>query len=238
MFIFLTIWIFKIPQYRCHLNNVWNATLLERVSFHCCILARIQLYVLISVKVPNWSTSRMWRERSHPQYSHRLPQISPSAAQLPRLSQTKVLRRCDGFPVNCRVPAFLNSLFITLRDRKHLHFSNSAIHVLILAWIGLKWRKDEVCSVCWGRCDQSLEWIKARSSLHSKRSVITPLWIHSGFYIPAHGETAPCSPFKRYQGLLLREKKHVAHCCCSAEHQKSSPPANIVTAMHHSQSGS
>ncbi len=112
-------------------------------------------------------------------------------------------------------------------------------------------------------CDQSLEWIKARSSLHSKgartpdaqrraasrramsfkfehivfnvcthtggairrlsaahsndclercsrrgaarrgaarsvcdplkRSVITPLWIHSGFYIPAHGKTALCS---------------------------------------------
>ncbi len=28
-------------------------------------------------------------------------------------------------------------------------------------------------SVCWGGCDQSLEWIKARSSLRSKRSVIT-----------------------------------------------------------------
>ncbi len=27
------IWIFKIPQYRCHLNNVWNATLLERGLF-------------------------------------------------------------------------------------------------------------------------------------------------------------------------------------------------------------
>ncbi len=26
---------------------------------------------------------------------------------------------------------------------------------------------------------------EARSSLRSKRSVITPLWIHSGFYIPA-----------------------------------------------------
>ncbi len=41
--------------------------------------------------------------------------------------------------------------------------------------------------------DQSLEWIKARSSLRSKSSVITPLRIHSGFYIPAHGETALCS---------------------------------------------
>ncbi len=25
--------IFKIPQYRCHLNNVWNATLFERGLF-------------------------------------------------------------------------------------------------------------------------------------------------------------------------------------------------------------
>ncbi len=33
VFIFLTIWIFKIPQYRCHLNNVRNATLLERGLF-------------------------------------------------------------------------------------------------------------------------------------------------------------------------------------------------------------
>ncbi len=47
VFIFLMICIFKIPQ--CHLNNVRNAT---RVSFHHCILARIQLYVLLSVKVP------------------------------------------------------------------------------------------------------------------------------------------------------------------------------------------
>ncbi len=33
MFIFLTICIFKIPQYRCHLNNVRNATPLERGLF-------------------------------------------------------------------------------------------------------------------------------------------------------------------------------------------------------------
>ncbi len=44
-----------------------------------------------------------------------------------------------------------------------------------------------------GGCDQSLEWIKACSSLHSKRSVIAPLWIHSGFSILAHGKTAPFS---------------------------------------------
>ncbi len=58
--------------------------------------------------------------------------------------------------------------------------------------MGLKWRKDEVHSVCWGVCDQSLEWIKARSSLHAKRSVLAPLWIHSGFYIPVY-IPAPCS---------------------------------------------
>ncbi len=33
VFIFLTIWILKIPQYRWHLNNVLNATLLERGLF-------------------------------------------------------------------------------------------------------------------------------------------------------------------------------------------------------------
>ncbi len=33
VFFFLTIWIFKIPQYRCHLNNVRNVTLLERGLF-------------------------------------------------------------------------------------------------------------------------------------------------------------------------------------------------------------
>ncbi len=33
VFIFLMIYIFKIPQYRCHLNNVRNATLLERGLF-------------------------------------------------------------------------------------------------------------------------------------------------------------------------------------------------------------
>ncbi len=33
VFIFLTIWIFKIPQYRCHLNNVRNTTPLERGLF-------------------------------------------------------------------------------------------------------------------------------------------------------------------------------------------------------------
>ncbi len=33
VFIFLMIWIFKIPQYRCHLNKVRNATLFEGGHF-------------------------------------------------------------------------------------------------------------------------------------------------------------------------------------------------------------
>ncbi len=66
--------------------------------------------------------------------------------------------------------------------------------------------------------------------LHSKRSVITPLSIHSGFYIPAHGKNCSVfTPFKRYQGLL-RGKKHVAHCCCSAGTQKIIP--NSAAASH------
>ncbi len=116
-----------------------------------------------------------------------------------------------------------------------MHFSNSVITFLILAWIGLKWRKDEVYSVCWGGCDQSLEWINACSSLHSKRSVITPLWIHSGFYIPAHGKTAPCS----LRLNVIRDnwggKKHVAHSR-SAGTPKINPASaaasdNIVTPL-------
>ncbi len=87
-------------------------------------------------------------------------------------------------------------------------------------------------SVCWGGCDQSLEWIKARSSLRSKRSVITPLWIHSGFYIPTHGETAPCL-FNRYQGLL-RGNELVAHCCCSAGTPKIIPASAAVSHWQHS----
>ncbi len=170
----------------------------------------------------------MWWERSHPQYPHRPPQISTVRCISSRVSHklkfsvdTTDSRQLQG----SRLLKFTFHNFKTVNTLTfHLHnTSNSVINVLILAWMGLKWRKDEVHSVCWGGCDQSLEWIKARSSLHSKRSVITPLWIHSGFYIPAHGETALCSPFKRYRGLL-RGKKHVAHCCCSAEHQKSSPP--------------
>ncbi len=92
-------------------------------------------------------------------------------------------------------------------------------------------------SVCWGGCDQSLEWIKARSSLRSNRSVITPLWIHSGFYIPTHGETAPCSlhlnVIKDNWGKETC-RKHVAHCCCSAGTPKIIPTSAAVSHWQHS----
>ncbi len=61
---------------------------------------------------------------------------------------------------------------------------------------------------------------RARSSLRSKHSVITLLWIHSGFYILDHGKTAPCSLHLNVitDNGLLRGKKHVAST------QKSAPP--------------
>ncbi len=120
-----------------------------------------------------------------------------------------------------------------------MHFSNSVINVLISAWIGLKWRKDEVHSVCWGVCDQSLEWIKARSSLRSKRSVITLLWIHSGFYIPTHGETAPCS--LHLNGIRdYWEKRNMWESCstllmfCGTPKIIPTSAKNIVTRIIHS----
>ncbi len=77
VFIFLTIWIFKIPQYRCHLNNVWNATLLERGLFSLLHFGEDTAVCVTMWKFRNWSTSRMWWERrSHPQYPHRPHQIS------------------------------------------------------------------------------------------------------------------------------------------------------------------
>ncbi len=195
MFIFLTIWIFKIPQYRCHLNNVWNATLLERGLFS---LLHFGQDTAVCVTKPESSETEALVECDeredviHNIHIDRHKISTVCCHQLPRLSHTSSpsIRR---IPFNCRVPAFLNSLFIILRPWIRVYFSNSVINVLISAWIGLKWRKDDVHSVCWGGCDQSLEWIKARFSLRSKRSVINPLWIHSGFYIPAHGKN--CSVF-------------------------------------------
>ncbi len=48
VFIFLTIWIFKISQYRCHLNNVRNATLLERGLFSLFIVSQFIMTLQIS----------------------------------------------------------------------------------------------------------------------------------------------------------------------------------------------
>ncbi len=179
------IWIFKIPQYRCHLNNVWNATLLERGLFSLlhfgedtavCVTKRESSETEALVECDEREEFDEREEVIHNIHSdrHKYP---PSAAISSRVSHklkfsvdTTDSRQLQG----SRLLKFTFHHFKTVR-------------------IGLKWRKDEVHSVCWGGCDQSLEWIKARSSLRSKRSVITPLWIHSGFYIPTHGETAPCS---------------------------------------------
>ncbi len=106
---------------------------------------------------------------------------TPSAAISSRVSHTQ------KFSVDGAFAGFLpvlNSLFIILRPYIGLHFSNSVINVLILGWIGVKLRKDEVHSVCWGGCDQSLEWIKVRSSLHSKHSIMNEWmneWMNDAF---------------------------------------------------------
>ncbi len=63
VFIFLTIWIFKIPQYRCHLNNVWNATLFESGLFSLLHFGEDTAVCVTMWKFRNWSTSRMWWER-------------------------------------------------------------------------------------------------------------------------------------------------------------------------------
>ncbi len=92
------------------------------------------------------------------------------------------------------------------------------------------------------RCIQSAEgdvikaWsgAKAHSSLHSKRSVITPLWIHSRFYIPAHRKTAPCSLHLNVIRDNWEEKKHVAHCCCSAGTPKIIPDSAAASHWQHS----
>ncbi len=95
-------------------------------------------------------------------------------------------------------------------------------------------------SVCWGGCDQSLEWIKARSSLRSKRSVITPLWIHSGFYIPAHGETALCALLCVHHLNVIRdywEKRNMYESCstlllfCGTPKIIPTSANNIVTSL-------
>ncbi len=76
--------------------------------------------------------------------------------------------------------------------------------------------------------------LKARSSLHSKRSVITPLGIHSEFYIPAHGKTALCSLHLNVIRDNWGENKHVAHCCCSAGTPKIIPASAAASHWQHS----
>ncbi len=85
VFIFLTIWILKIPQYRYYLNNVWNATLLERGLFSqlhfgedtaVCVTKRESSETEALVECDE-------REEVHPQYPHRPPQYPTSAASAP-----------------------------------------------------------------------------------------------------------------------------------------------------------
>ncbi len=174
-----------------------------------------------------------WERRSHPQYPHRPPQISTVRCISSRVSHKLKFSVDATDSRQLQGSRLLKFTFHHFKTVNTLTFSNSVIEVLILAWIGVKWRKDEVYSVCWGGCDQSLEWIKARSSLRSKRSVITPLRIHSGFTFPLTEKTALCSPFKRYQGLL-RGKKHVAHSRCSAGTPKIIPASAAVSHWQHS----
>ncbi len=58
-------------------------------------------------------------------------------------------------------------------------------------------------------CDQSLEWIKARSSLHSfcNHSALDPLRV---LHSRSRKNCSVFTPFKRDQGLL-RGKKHVGN---------------------------
>ncbi len=88
VFIFLMIWIFKIPQYRYYLNNVWNATLLERGLFSLLHFDEDTAVCVTMWKFRNWSTSKMWWERRHPQYPHWPPQISTVRCISSRVSHT------------------------------------------------------------------------------------------------------------------------------------------------------
>ncbi len=122
VFIFLTIWIFKIPQYRCHLNNVWNATLLERGLFSLLHFGEDTAVCVTKRERSETEAQVECEEREEVIHNihidrHKYPPSAASAPaslslshththththsplhQLPRLSQTKVLRRYDGFP--------------------------------------------------------------------------------------------------------------------------------------------
>ncbi len=114
VFIFLTIWIFKIPQYRCHLNNVRNTTPLERGLFSLLHFGEETAVCVTKRESSETEALVECDERSHPQYPHRPPQIHRPLHQLPRLSHNSS-PSIRWTPINFRVPAFLNSLFITLR---------------------------------------------------------------------------------------------------------------------------
>ncbi len=119
VFIFLMIWIFKIPPYRCHLNKVRNATLLERGLFSLLHFGE-DTAVCVTKRESSETealVSRMWWERRTNIHNihidrHKYP---PSAASAPASLTHNSSPSIRRIPVNCRVPAFLNSLFIILR---------------------------------------------------------------------------------------------------------------------------
>ncbi len=95
VFIFLMIWIFKIPQYRCHLNNVRNATLLERGLFS--LLHFDEDTAVCVTKRESSETEALVECEEREEVIHN--KYPPSAAISSRGSQhTTVLRRYDGFP--------------------------------------------------------------------------------------------------------------------------------------------
>ncbi len=100
VFIFLTIWIFKIPQYRCHLNNVWNATLLERGLLSLLHFGEDTAVCVTKRESSETEALVECDEREDVIHNihidrHKYP---PSAAISFRVSHTQVLRRYDGFP--------------------------------------------------------------------------------------------------------------------------------------------
>ncbi len=91
VFIFLTIWIFKIPQYRCHLNNVWNATLLERGLFSLLHFGEDTAVCVTKRESSETEALVECEEREeviHNKYPHRPPQISTIRCISSRVSHT------------------------------------------------------------------------------------------------------------------------------------------------------
>ncbi len=83
----------KIPQYRCHLNNVWNATLLERGLFSLLHFGEDTAVCVTKREISETEALVECDEREEVIHIIHRP-----LHQLPRLSQTQVLRRYDGFP--------------------------------------------------------------------------------------------------------------------------------------------